>query len=73
VVPKATPLAIVNKLHDNLQAVTKDPGFIGYVEKMGMEVAYMNSTDSLRFLRQSRDNFGRLIKVLNIPTESGVK
>jgi tripartite-type tricarboxylate transporter receptor subunit TctC len=73
IAPNGTPPAIVSKLHDTFQAVTKDPGFIGYIEKMGMEVAYMNSADSLKFLRQSRENFARLMKVLNIPTEQSTK
>jgi tripartite-type tricarboxylate transporter receptor subunit TctC len=72
-VPNKTPPAVVKRLHDAFQAVIKDQGFIGYIEKMGMETAYMDSASSKKFLLESRENCARMIKLLKIPTEGGDK
>lgn len=69
IAPKATPQAIVNRLQDNFRKVINDEAFVNYIEKMSMEVRYLDSENSMKFLRQSKDSFGRLIKSLNIPTE----
>jgi tripartite-type tricarboxylate transporter receptor subunit TctC len=73
VVPKATPPAIVSKLHDAFQGALNDPGFVKYVENMGMEVSYMDSASSMKFLRQEKDNHSHLIKLLKIQTEDANK
>ena len=69
VAPKATPSAVVSRLHDSFRSCINDAEFVNYIEKMGMEVRYLDSETSLKYLYQSRDNFSRLIKALNIQTE----
>ena len=63
----------MKKFHDVFQGVIENPGFVDYVEKMGMEVSYRNAEDSMEFLLRSRENFSHLMKLLNIPRESDSK
>jgi tripartite-type tricarboxylate transporter receptor subunit TctC len=73
IAPKATPAAIVNKFHDAFQKVLNDRGFVDYIEKMGMQVSYANQEQTKKYLLQSYDYFGRMVKMLNMTQEGGPK
>jgi len=62
VAPKGTPKEIVAKLHDSLKRMTEDPGFKESLEKVKLELYYMNSEDFGKAMKFMYDLIGEAVK-----------
>ncbi len=50
VAPKGTPPEVVKALHDMFKKVMEQPSFVNYMKGEGIEPAYMNGDDFLKFI-----------------------
>ncbi len=62
VAPKGTPKEIVAKLHNSLKRMTEDPGFKESLEKVKLELYYMNSEDFGKAMKFMYDLIGEAVK-----------
>ncbi len=62
VAPKGTPPAIVQKLHDSLKKVFDDPQFKASIEKLRLEIAYLNGEDFGKAMKAMYDQVGESLK-----------
>jgi len=62
VFPKATPKAVVQKLHDGLRKVFDDPQFKANADKLKLELAYLGPEDFRKALRAMYDQIGESVK-----------
>jgi tripartite-type tricarboxylate transporter receptor subunit TctC len=62
VAPKGTPQPIVQKLHDSLKKVFDDPQFKASIEKLRLEIAYLNGEDFGRAMKAMYDQVGESLK-----------
>ncbi len=59
--PKGTPETVVKKLDDAFHKGMADPEFVQTLTKMELKVAYRNSADTMKYLRESSARMGRMI------------
>jgi len=69
VAPKGTPQSIVKKLDEDFHKAMDDPEYIQTMKKLGMEVSYLSSEDTKKFLEEAYIRLGKRIIELKIPTE----
>jgi len=62
VAPKGTPQPIVQKLHDSLKKVFDDPQFKASIEKLRLEIAYLNGEDFGKAMKAMYDQVGESLK-----------
>jgi tripartite-type tricarboxylate transporter receptor subunit TctC len=64
VLPKGTPKAIVQKLHDSVKKVFDDAQFKNSAEKLQVELAYLNGEDFQKSMKTMYDQVGESLKTV---------
>jgi tripartite-type tricarboxylate transporter receptor subunit TctC len=68
--PKETPLANVKKLDDALRKALDDKEYIEFMGKLGNKIAYRNHEELKKYLEESYDRVGRIVKQIGLaPTK----
>lgn len=69
IAPKGTPHSIVKKLDECFHKGMDDPEFIQTMKKLGIEVTYLSSDDTKKYLEEAYTRLGKRITELKIPKE----
>jgi tripartite-type tricarboxylate transporter receptor subunit TctC len=65
-VPAGTPKEIVKYIEDIIKKICIDPEFQQTMKNIDQPIMYQNSADFTKFIKQASDDYGKLIKQLNI-------
>jgi tripartite-type tricarboxylate transporter receptor subunit TctC len=66
VVPKETPDAVVQKLHDLVQQAMKEPSFVRYTEDAKLMPGYMPPQQFGQSIRTEFDHYGSLVREMGV-------
>lgn len=64
--PKGTPPEIIAKLDGAFRAAMEDPEVIEGIRKLGIDLEYRNSADTMAYLKDAFVRIGKQIKELNV-------
>jgi tripartite-type tricarboxylate transporter receptor subunit TctC len=62
--PKGLPDYVLKKLDDAFPKATKDPDFIGVMNRMHMPVDHMDRTQMNKYIEETLPKVGEIMKIL---------
>jgi len=69
IAPAGTPEPVVKKLDDAFQKAMEEKDFVDLMNKFGNKITYRNHEELRKYLFESRESIGRIIKNLEIAPE----
>ncbi|MBE7520896.1 MAG: tripartite tricarboxylate transporter substrate binding protein [Burkholderiales bacterium] len=57
-----TPPAVVARLHGELAAIAREPEIAARLKQMGIDASLLSPADSVRYVREQYERFGRVIR-----------